>query len=97
MTEPLLIRCTGHEISDVEYGSKRVLYLVDVTLGINTITVKKRARDFYRLHTQVPTIFLSRGFINQLCIWLDVGYVALLQFFQARTSNSPSENGVSFF
>ena len=54
-----MVRCTGHEFTESEYGSKRVLYLIDVTLGVHTITVKKRAREFYRLHNQV-----------RRCLWL---------------------------
>ena len=50
-----MIRCAGHEFTDT--GSKRVLYLIDVTLGVHTITVKKRCRDFYKLHGQLCTQF----------------------------------------
>eukprot|EP00935_MAST-01C_sp_MAST-1C-sp1_P000132 g132.t1 len=43
----LLIQVVGHEMAQ---GKRRVLYVIKVTLGLFTITIKRRCRDFHRLH-----------------------------------------------
>ena len=53
MVDPLLIRVLGHELT----GSKRVLFLIKVTKGLNTITIKRRTKDFHQLQKQLASLF----------------------------------------